>query len=211
MSQQYLDTLRPPPEEQQSGTGRPRHQADLTGLRFSPAGVGYLHSMADIIELIYQDHDWFRRQFFALDDAKTDEERRAIWEPLATRLDMHAEIEETVFYPALLKAGQAGDPEDETEDAIGDHNEIREAVRRARGLTVGTAEWFDAVGKARTENGEHLDEEEREAMPDFIKSVSLELRHELAMKWLRLYAAHPAGRGIDDSDRDVDAYMEQNS
>jgi hypothetical protein len=167
--------------------------------------------MADIIELIYEDHDWFRRRFFYLDDAKSDSELRAIWEPLAARLDTHAEIEEAVFYPALLKLGKAGDPEDETEDAIHDHNKIRDAVREARNHKVGTTAWFDAVGQARTENGEHLDEEEREAMPDFIKSASAELRRELGMKWLQLYSEHPAGRGIDDSDRDVEEYIEQNS
>jgi Hemerythrin HHE cation binding domain len=167
--------------------------------------------MADIIELIYADHDWFRRQFFYLDDAKTEGELRAVWEPLAARLDTHAEIEEAVFYPALLKKGTAGDPEDETEDAIEDHNKIRDAVREARNHTVGTKAWFEAVGTARTENGEHLDEEEREAMPDFIKSATAELRHELAMKWLKLYHQHPAGKGIDDSDRDVESYLEKNS
>ena len=167
--------------------------------------------MADIIDLIYEDHDWFRRRFFYLDQARTDDELRAIWEPLATRLDTHAEIEEAVFYPALLKKGEAGDPEDETEDAVRDHNKIRDAVREARRHEVGTPEWYEAVGKARTENGEHLDEEEREAMPDFLKSASAELRHELAMKWLRRYAEHPAGRGIDDSDRDVEEYLEENT
>ncbi|MCW2596430.1 MAG: cation-binding protein, partial [Jatrophihabitans sp.] len=35
--------------------------------------------MADIIELIYEDHDWFRRHFFYLDDASTDEELAAVW------------------------------------------------------------------------------------------------------------------------------------
>jgi hypothetical protein len=167
--------------------------------------------MADIVELVYEDHDWFRRRFFYLDDAKSIDELRAIWEPLATRLDMHAEIEESVFYPALLKKGKAGDPGDETEDAIHDHNKIRDAVREARRHEVGTPGWFEAVGVARSENGEHLDEEEREAIPDFIKSASLDLRHELAMTWLRLYADHPAGKGIDSSDRDVEKYIENNS
>ena len=64
---------------------------------------------------------------------------------------------------------------------------------------------------ARTENGEHLDEEEREAIPDFIKSASLDMRHELAMKWARFWAQHPEGRGIDTSDRDPEAYIEDNS
>ncbi|MDT4930899.1 MAG: hypothetical protein QOF92_3766 [Pseudonocardiales bacterium] len=167
--------------------------------------------MADIIELIYEDHDWLRRHFFYLDDASTDEELAAVWEPLAIRLDTHAEAEETVFYPVLLKQGRAGDPEDETEDAITDHNAIRDAVREAGNHRVGTSEWFEAVGQARTENGKHLDEEEREALPDFIKSTSAEMRHELAMKWLHFYHQHPAGKGVDTSDKDPDDYVEENS
>ena len=34
--------------------------------------------MADIIDLVYADHDWIRRQFFRLDDAKSDAELAAI-------------------------------------------------------------------------------------------------------------------------------------
>ena len=91
--------------------------------------------MADIIDLIYADHDWLRRQFFRLDDASSPEDQAAIWSVLGARLDMHADAEETVFYPALLKLGGSddpgnpeADPEDETEDAITDHNAIRDAV-----------------------------------------------------------------------------------
>ena len=63
--------------------------------------------MADIVALIYADHDWFRRQFFALDEATTQAEqeggpsgRRSPpgWTPTA-------QAEETVFYPALLAKG----------------------------------------------------------------------------------------------------------
>ena len=174
--------------------------------------------MADIIELIYADHDWLRREFFRLDDAATAEELAAIWDVLSTRLDTHADAEESVFYPALLKHGgrdhpgnPEGDPEDETEDAITDHNSIRDAVRRSRQHAPGSDAWFEAVIAARKENGVHLDEEEREAMPDFIKSASLDLRHELGMQWLRFYAEHQAGRGISGRDRDADSYIEQNS
>jgi hypothetical protein len=167
--------------------------------------------MADIVELIYEDHDWFRRRFFYLDQAASDAELRAIWGPLATRLDTHAEAEEEVFYPALLRKGEAGDPEDETEDAITDHNAIRDAVRESRRHKVGSAAWFAAVATARKENGEHLEEEERQALPDFLKSADPALRHELAMQWLQFYARHPAGRGVDDSDKDAATYIAENS
>lgn len=167
--------------------------------------------MADIVDLIYADHDWVRRQFFLLDVAASDAELAAVWAPLAQRLDTHAEAEEQVFYPALLKRGRAGDPEDETEDAIGDHNKIRDAVAAAARHRVGTPDWFDAVGAARKENGEHLEEEEREALPDFLKSSSPQLRHELAMQWLAFYAAHPAGSGVEAEDKDPQEYVADNS
>ncbi|WP_422743324.1 hemerythrin domain-containing protein [Mycobacterium sp. WMMD1722] len=174
--------------------------------------------MADIIELVYADHDWLRRQFFRLDDARSDEELAAIWDQLSARLDAHAEAEETVFYPALLEHGGAddpgnpeGDPEDETEDAITDHNAIRDAVRLSRQHRPGSDEWFAAVLKARTENGKHLDEEEREAMPDFIKSATLELRHQLGMQWLQFYADHETTTGIDNRDKDADEYIADHS
>lgn len=174
--------------------------------------------MADIIDLIYDDHDWLRRQFFLLDDAKSDEDLAAIWNILSTRLDVHAEAEEAVFYPALLKHGghdhpsnPEGDPEDETEDAITDHNAIRDAVRQSRRHEPGSDEWFAAVHEAREQNGKHLDEEEREAMPDFIKSASLELRHELALQWQRFYAERDATKGVDNRDKDADDYIDEHS
>lgn len=174
--------------------------------------------MADIIELVYADHDWLRRQFFRLDDAKSTDELTAIWRQLSTRLDAHADAEETVFYPALLTHGgrddpgnPEGDPKDETEDAITDHNAIRDAVRRSSRLEVGSDAWFDAVHEARKENGEHLEEEEREALPDFIKSASLDLRHELGMRWLQFYAEHDVTEGIDSADKNAEDYIDEHS
>jgi hypothetical protein len=174
--------------------------------------------MADIIDLVYADHDWLRRQFFRLDDAKSKDDLAAIWDALSARLDLHAEAEEAVFYPALLKHGgrddpgnPEGDPQDETEDAITDHNAIRDAVRQSRQHEPGSTEWFAAVIEARKQNGAHLDEEEREAMPDFIKGASLELRHELAMQWMRFYAEHEAIKGVDNRDKDADDYIDEHS
>jgi hypothetical protein len=43
--------------------------------------------MADITQLILDDHDTFRREFAALDDAQEPEQLRAIWEPLSALLD----------------------------------------------------------------------------------------------------------------------------
>lgn len=166
---------------------------------------------ADITALIMDDHEWLRRAFARLDDARTPAELSAAWDPLAARLDTHAQAEEEVFYPALLQKGDDETSTEETDDAIGDHNEIREAVADAGRHEVGSHEWFEAVGRARSENSEHLAEEEDEGLPNFRKNAPRELRAQLAARWIEFYAAHPGGRGIDDSPRDPEAYIEANS
>jgi hypothetical protein len=165
---------------------------------------------ADITSLIMDDHEWLRRAFARLDDARTKQELSDAWEPLAERLDTHAQAEEDVFYPSLLKKG-SDDAEEETDDAIGDHNKIRDAVAKAATFEVGSPDWFEAVGAARAENSEHLAEEEDEVLPDFRKNAPQELRVELAKRWLEFYAQHPGGKGIDTSDRDPQEYIEENS
>jgi hypothetical protein len=50
--------------------------------------------MADITQLILEDHETFRREFAALDDAQGPEQLGAIWEPLAALLNVHAVAEE---------------------------------------------------------------------------------------------------------------------
>jgi hemerythrin HHE cation binding domain-containing protein len=69
--------------------------------------------MADITQLILDDHETFRREFAALDDANEPEQLCAIWDPLAALLDVHAAAEEVIFYPQLLRRGD-DDAEDET-------------------------------------------------------------------------------------------------
>ena len=168
--------------------------------------------MADITALIMDDHEWFRRQFARLDDAAGPDELLAIWQPLARRLETHAQAEETIFYPALLQRGDAdGQAADETVDAIADHNKIRDAIAEADQQQPDSAAWFEAVGRARSENSEHLAEEEDEGLPDFRKHASAELRQRLGELWQQFYAAHPNGQAISTDDADPQEYLDQHT
>ena len=170
----------------------------------------------DITDLILFQHHEQRRQFALLDEL-ADEPRAlaAVWNRLAVLLEVHAAAEERYFYPRVLElghgAGGADSAEDETEDAIGDHNDIRDAVADSRTHEVGSHEWYEAVGRARTENSDHLAEEEDEGLPNFRKNAPRELRAELAQQWIAFYAAHPGGQGVDGSDKDPQQYVEQHS
>jgi hypothetical protein len=161
--------------------------------------------MADITQLILDDHATFRREFAALDDAEGTEQLRAIWEPLAALLDLHAVAEETVFYPQLLRRGD--DAEDETLDAIGDHNDIRDGVHEAAWHPIGSSQWWDGVRKARMANSDHMAEEEDEALADFRRNTPLSVREELGRQFLEFKSNHADARDLDTSDKDPEGYV----
>jgi hypothetical protein len=167
--------------------------------------------MADITMLILSDHDWFREQFAKLDNlqAQTPADRRAlqrVWRPLADKLDVHAYIEEKIFYPQLLKRG-SDDAEGETLDAIGDHNDIRDGVRDANAAAIASDEWWAAVARTRLANDDHMAEEEREGLADFRRHAPIGLREALGRQYREFMAQHPTTLGLSIVDRDPESYV----
>ena len=168
--------------------------------------------MADITMLILADHEWFREQFARLDylQAQTPTDETAlerVWRPLADKLDVHAYVEEKIFYPQLLKRG-TDDAEGETLDAIGDHNDIRDGVRDADAARVGTEQWWAAVGRTREASDEHMGEEEREGLSDFRRAAPVGLREALGRQYSDFMTEHPTTEGLPIVDRDPRRYVE---
>jgi hemerythrin HHE cation binding domain-containing protein len=169
----------------------------------------------DITQLILDDHHEQRRLFAMLQEIPRDDAHTltAVWKRLAALLEVHAAAEERLFYPALLKLGRGPGadetPEAETQDAIHDHNEIRDAVQAVAGHPVGSDGWFDAVAKADEANSDHMAEEEREGLKDFRMHASLQVRHDLAVGFAGFEAAHVTG--VKAEDQDPQTYIEEHS
>jgi hypothetical protein len=164
----------------------------------------------DITELILSDHHRQRQAFAVLDDIdRSDTQRLAlVWGDLAEFLEVHAAAEELVFYPELLRIA---DPDsEETKDAIGDHNDIRDAIREAGRHEVGSDAWWRAVGTCRSANTEHMGEEEDEGLADFRRHASLAERDDLGGKFEAAKAA-PVARALPREDKDPEAYVEDHS
>ncbi|MDQ6627531.1 MAG: hemerythrin domain-containing protein [Pseudomonadota bacterium] len=94
--------------------------------------------MIDITALILADHEWFRCRFTALDDARKAD-LHAVWGPLARHLETHASAEESVFCPRLLE--RSDEDAEEANDALRDHNKIRDAIAAADRHEVGSDAW----------------------------------------------------------------------
>ncbi|MFN2451094.1 MAG: hemerythrin domain-containing protein [Candidatus Dormibacteria bacterium] len=162
--------------------------------------------MPDICDLILDDHETFRRRYAELDEHRDDTDALArVWMPLAELLDVHAAAEETVFYPELLR--RAADADDETVDAIKDHNKIRDAVAAAAAEAVGSDGWWKAVQNGRKENGDHMAEEEREGLADFRAEVGADIRDQLGARFIAFKEAHAGRRSLVVEDKDPTQYV----
>ncbi len=167
----------------------------------------------DITQLILDDHHEQRRLFAILEqiDRSDTEALSAVWGRLAAFLEIHAAAEEAIFYPELLRVGIAArrraGVEDETLDAIGDHNEIRDAVAEVARHPVGSDGWYAAVAGANLANSDHMAEEEREGLTDFRRLAALRQRHDLAVA----FAAYEARNvtGVKPVDKDPATYVSQ--
>lgn len=164
-------------------------------------------SGVDITDLILNDHHRQRQMFALLDDVDPADTKRLglVWGDVADFLEVHAAAEEVVFYPELLK--HADPDHEETLDAIADHNDIRDAVSESTKHEVGSSQWWEAVGKARSANTEHMGEEEDEGLADFRKHASLELRHDLAVKF-EAAKTTPVAPTLPREDKDPEEYVE---
>lgn len=166
----------------------------------------------DITETIAHQHAEQRRMFAMLEEWPRDDTEglAAVWKRLEIFLETHAEAEELYFYPELLRLGTGGGDaesvEEEVEDAVKDHNDIRKALRKVARCKTGSAAWWTAVTDANVYNSNHMGEEERQDLADFRQRASLELRHEIAIQFLR-YESLQAATGIPPKDKDPKAYV----
>ena len=165
----------------------------------------------DITQLILDDHETFRREFARLDELRAKDSDEAelvrVWGPLADLLDVHAEAEEEIFYPSLLRS-DAEDAREETLDAIGDHNDIRDGVEDAKRQPVGSPAWWDAVNRTRAANDEHMGEEEREGLADFRLNSRTGLRTALGRRFRRFESDHAGIRNMAVSNKDPEQYVD---
>lgn len=169
----------------------------------------------DITQLILDDHAEQRRLFSLIEQINPRDKAAltAVWDRLSAFLDVHAEAEERHFYPTLLKVGESAndaegdDAAPETEDAIEDHNKLRDAVKAVEKHNVGTKAWIEAVGEANVVNSKHMGEEERQGLTDFRRTADIQTRHDLGVKFLAFMMDN--NTGVKPVNKEPETYIEK--
>ncbi len=119
--------------------------------------------------LLQRDHDAVRRLFQAFENADGNPSAQGeLFAQIAEELEVHARIEEEVFYPAVRDAAPPAD-EDAAMDLIDEsreeHGEVRDLVEEIDALDPIDEEFPKQVKKLHKAVERHASEEEKEMFP----------------------------------------------
>jgi hemerythrin superfamily protein len=116
----------------------------------------------DALQLLRQDHQAVKDLFEQVDGAEDGKQRKRIFDQIDTQLNIHAHIEETVFYPEMRKIEEL---KEMVEEALQEHQEVKTLLEEIEGLDP-EGEEFSASLEELIENVEHhVAEEEDEMFP----------------------------------------------
>ena len=126
------------------------------------------------IQLLKNDHREVKKMFRDYENATDTRKKQEIAEKVFMELEVHAKIEEEIFYPAVREQGK-----DETKKVVAEgleeHHVMDVLIRELRRLDAKQEE-FDAKFKVLTENVEHhIEEEETEMLPEAEKTLKSDL------------------------------------
>jgi hemerythrin superfamily protein len=114
------------------------------------------------LELLKEDHQKVSSLFEQAEVTEKEQQKKRLFEQIATELETHTHIEETIFYPALKEHEEL---QDLVAEAFEEHKQVKTLIREMNNLTDGS-EKFDAKLKVMMENVEHhVEEEENEMFP----------------------------------------------
>jgi hemerythrin superfamily protein len=116
----------------------------------------------DALDLLKQDHQAVKSLFDQIDDAEDAKQRKKLFDQIDTELNIHAHIEETVFYPEMQKIDEL---KEMVEEALEEHQEVKTLLEEMEALDPEN-EQFSASLEELMENVEHhVAEEEDEMFP----------------------------------------------
>ena len=144
----------------------------------------------DAFTLLKADHQKVAELFERL-EAASGKQKLSIFEQIKAELDLHAQIEEKIFYPALEKPAETHDL---TLEAYEEHAVVKKLLRELSGARTADDDW-QAKAKVLQENVEHhVDEEENELFDKASDALSEEEIEELGERLEAEKARRQGGR-----------------
>jgi hemerythrin superfamily protein len=115
----------------------------------------------DAIEMLKSDHQKVDRLFQLINQTADSAEKREIFNQIREELELHAQVEESIFYPACQEFEEV---QDQLEEALEEHNTIKDLLEEIED-TTDTEEVTDLIDELIETVQHHVEEEEDEFFP----------------------------------------------
>lgn len=132
-------------------------------------------------ELMKKDHKKVSELFKQLEETteRAVKTREELFGKLKQELDIHARIEETIFYPAIKEAEETHEI---TLEAIEEHNVVKQLLSELDAMPVDDERWTAKLTVLKENVEHHVEEEENEMFKDARKVLSTEQVDELGAR-----------------------------
>ena len=124
-------------------------------------------AMQDAIALLKADHAAVKK-LFAREEKATKQggqEKKDIFNQIKAALEVHATIEEEIFYPAVKKA-RSENVKDEVREAYEEHKQIKGLLVQIASITPADETYGMKIKVLKEDVEHHVKEEESEMFPD---------------------------------------------
>lgn len=124
----------------------------------------------DAVELLTRDHKQVSKRFKEFEKSRASD-KKALADTICGMLEVHTQIEEEIFYPALRAASA---PEDMMDEADVEHEGAKDLIAKIKAASPGD-DHYDAKVKVLSEYIEHHVNEEEQRGGLFTKAKKLKL------------------------------------
>jgi iron-sulfur cluster repair protein YtfE (RIC family) len=115
-------------------------------------------------DMLRKDHAKVAKLFERFESAKKGLTKRKIFEEIRAELDVHAKLEEAVFYPAV-RAIRDVQGRSLVQESLEDHADVRKRLAEMSGTVSDDEDFEDKVDVLREEVERHVEEEQDEMFP----------------------------------------------
>jgi hypothetical protein len=130
----------------------------------------------DVLSMLEQDHKKVQKLFKEFDKKHRDDPERAreIAEQTCTELEVHAALEEELFYPTVRDAMEDEEDQELIAEALVEHDSAKQLIAQLRDLDAGDARYAATFIVLGEYVNHHIEEEQRE-MFKRVRKLDLDL------------------------------------
>ena len=119
--------------------------------------------MPNATQMIRQDHKKVEGLFKKFEQTQGSQAKRRLAENAMAELEVHAALEEEIFYPAVKK--EVDDGSSMVQEAIEEHQTVKQLISKLKGMQEADEEFESQFSQLMENVQHHVEEEESEMLP----------------------------------------------